>query len=52
LLALFDIKRYIKPALDSAVYIKSAILPLPSPFTGALLKRYLKPKKRYISPFL
>jgi len=46
LLALFDIKRYINPALDSALYRKkNVILPLPAPFTIALQKRYLKQKK-------
>jgi len=37
LLALFNTKRYINPILDSALYSKkSAILPLPAPFTIAL----------------
>jgi len=45
LLALFEIKRYINPALASALYRKSTILPLPAPFTIALQKHYLKPKK-------
>jgi len=50
LLALFDIKHYINPALDSALYKKSAILLLPAPFTIALQKRYLKRKKALYKP--
>ena len=46
MLAFFDIKRYINPALASALYRKkNVILPLSAPFTVALQKRYLKQKK-------
>jgi len=53
LLALFDIKRYINPALDSALYRKKALYTFISAIYNSASKALSKAKKkRYINPFL
>jgi len=53
LLALFDIKRYINPALDSALHRKKRYLTFTSAIYSSASKALSKAKKkRYISPFL